>query len=55
MFMLLYLPSLSLLQRKIRESRIFVALGLKEGYFNFPLHALKSTIGAGGLLGGVQI
>ena len=26
-----------------------------EGYINFPLHALKSTIGAGGLLGGVQI
>ena len=26
-----------------------------EGYVNFPLHALKSTIGAGGLLGGVQI
>ena len=29
--------------------------GGREGYFNFPLHALKSTIGAGGLLGGVQI
>ena len=27
----------------------------REGYVNFPLHALKSTIGAGGLLGGVQI
>ena len=29
--------------------------GGREGYINFPLHALKSTIGAGGLLGGVQI
>ena len=29
--------------------------GGREGYVNFPLHALKSTIGAGGLLGGVQI
>ena len=29
--------------------------GEREGYVNFPLQALKSTIAVGGLLGGVQI
>ena len=57
-------PSFNFLSRAIAQilhillpkmSQFLKRGGEREGYVNFPLHALKSTIGAGGLLGGVQI